>query len=70
MPAAASTSLFNLEENEEGRMVKVEAPSLLYQDPKENKYAGLFRSVQEAAEHRVDEELGGLEEKSNDSASL
>lgn len=53
--------LFNLEENEEGRMVKVEATPLLYQNTRENQYAGLFRSVQEAAEHREDEELGGLE---------
>ena len=53
--------LFHLEENEEGRMIKVEAPPVLYQNTKENQYAGLFRSVQEAAERRVDEELGGLE---------
>lgn len=53
--------LFNLREDEEGRMIKEEAPPLLYQSKGENQYAGLFRSVQEAAEHKVDVELGGRE---------
>ena len=34
---------------------------MLHQDRSSNQYAGLFRSVQEAAEHKVDVELGGRE---------